>query len=119
MALIPSARIFCPTLAFSWQFMLQYDPTRSSHKGRMQMVAEMPLPTVVRSIAEAKAHFSAIVDEASGGKSFIICRAGRPLVTIMRYEQPKPIRRPGSLKGKIRIADDFDALPDGFEEAFG
>ena len=26
------------------------------------MVTEMPLPTVVRSIAEAKAHFSAIVD---------------------------------------------------------
>ena len=28
----------------------------------MLMVTEMPLPTVVRSIAEAKAHFSAIVD---------------------------------------------------------
>jgi len=83
------------------------------------MVADIPLPTMVRSIAEAKAHFSAIVDAASGGKSFIICRAGRPLVTIMRYEQPKPIRRPGSLKGKIRIADDFDTLPEGFEEAFG
>ena len=83
------------------------------------MAAEMPLPTMVRSIAEAKAHFSAIVDEASGGKSFIICRAGNPLVTIMRYEQPKPIRRPGSLMGKIRTADDFDALPDGFEGAFG
>ena len=83
------------------------------------MVAEMQIPTMVRSIAEAKAHFSAIVDEASGSKSFIICRAGRPLVTIMRYEQSKPIRRPGSLKGKIRIAKDFDALPDGFEEAFG
>ena len=83
------------------------------------MVADIPIPTMVRSIAEAKAHFSAIVDEASGGKSFIICRAGRPLVTIMQYVQPKPIRHPGSLKGKIRIADDFDALPDGFEEAFG
>ena len=83
------------------------------------MVADMPPPTMVRSIAEAKAHFSAIVDEASGGKSFIICRAGRPLVTVTQYVQPKPIRRPGSLKGKIRIADDFDALPEGFEEAFG
>jgi len=31
------------------------------------MVADMPMPTMVRSIAEAKAHFSAIVDEASGG----------------------------------------------------
>ena len=83
------------------------------------MVTDMAPPTMVRSITEAKAHFSAIVNAASGGKSFIICRAGRPLVTIMRYEQPKPIRRPGSLKGKIRIADDFDTLPEGFEEAFG
>ena len=83
------------------------------------MVADMPPPTMVRSIAEAKAHFSAIVDEASGGKSFIICRAGRPLVTITQYVQPKSIRRPGTLKGKIRMADDFDALPEGFEEAFG
>ena len=83
------------------------------------MIAEMPLPTMVRSIAEAKAHFSAIVDEASGGKSFVICRAGRPLVTVSQYVQPKRIRRPGSLKGKIRIAGDFDELPDGFEEAFG
>ncbi len=83
------------------------------------MVAEMQIPTMVRSIAEAKAHFSAIVDAASGGKSFIICRAGRPLVTITQYVQPKSIRRPGTLKGKIRIADDFDTLPDGFDEAFG
>ena len=83
------------------------------------MIADMPIPTMVRSIAEAKAHFSAIVDEASGGKSFVICRAGRPLVIVSQYVQPKSVRRPGSLKGKIRIAEDFDALPDGFAEAFG
>ena len=83
------------------------------------MVADMPIPTMVRSIAEAKAHFSAIVDEASGGKSFIICRAGRPLVIVSQYVQTAPKRRPGSLKGKLHIADDFDALPDGFAEAFG
>ena len=83
------------------------------------MVVNMPIPTMVQSIAEAKAHFSAIVDEASGGKSFVICRAGRPLVLVSQYVQPKPSRRPGSVKGKIRIADDFDALPEGFAEAFG
>ena len=83
------------------------------------MIADMPIPTMVRSIAEAKAHFSAIVDEASGGKSFVICRAGRPLVIVSQYVQPKAVRRPGTLKGKIRIAEDFDVLPDGFAEAFG
>ena len=83
------------------------------------MIADLPIPKMIRSIAEAKSHFSAIVDAASGGKSFVICRAGRPLVLVSQYVQPKPVRRPGSLKGKIRIADDFDALPEGFAEAFG
>jgi hypothetical protein len=27
--------------------------------------------------------------------------------------------RPGALKGKIKIADDFDVLPDDIAEAFG
>ena len=50
---------------------------------------------------------------------FVACRAGRPLVMITQYVSPEVVRRPGSLKGKIRIAGDFDALPEGFEEAFG
>ena len=74
---------------------------------------------MVNSISEVKAHLSAIVDETSGGMTFVICRAGCPLVTISRYMPSAPSRRPGSLKGKIRIADDFDVLPDGFAEAFG
>lgn len=83
------------------------------------MVANMPIPKMVNSIAEAKAHFSAIVDEASGGSTFVICRAGRPLVVVSPYIRNTPKRRPDTLKGKIRIADDFDAMPDGFQEAFG
>ena len=100
--------------------MVQYDPTWSGQKWRKKMVADKPIiPKMVNSISEAKAHFSAIVDEASGGMTFVICRAGRPLVTISQYTPSSPVRRPGSLKGKIRIADGFDALPDGFAEAFG
>lgn len=83
------------------------------------MVVDMSIPTMVRSIADAKAHFSAIVDAASEGKQFVICRAGRPLVMVTQYVQSTKRRQPGSLKGKIDIAEDFDALPDGFEEAFG
>ena len=83
------------------------------------MVVDMPIPTMIHSISEAKAHFSAIVDEASDGKTFVICRAGRPLVVVSQYVHRKPKRRPDSLKGKIWMSDDFDAMPDGFEEAFG
>ena len=70
------------------------------------MVADMPIPTMVRSIAEAKAHFSAIVDAASGGRAFVICRAGRPLVTITQYVRPKPVRRPAH-RHRLR----FEARP--------
>ena len=82
------------------------------------MFCDVQIPAMIESISEAKAHFSAIVDAASGGKVFVICRAGRPLVTVSQYVAPKPRRRPDSLKGKIRMADDFNALPDGFAEAF-
>ena len=75
-------------------------------------------PTMIHSISEAKAHFSAIVDDVSGGRTFVICRAGRPLVVLSQYTPPVHKRRPDSLKGKIRMADDFDALPEGFAEAF-
>lgn len=80
------------------------------------MNAEMP--TIIQSISEAKAHFSAIIDDASGWQTFVICRAGRPLAILSKYVPPAHRRRPDSLKGKIRMADDFDALPEGFEEAF-
>lgn len=82
------------------------------------MTSETMLPSMIHSIADAKAHFSAIVDQASGGKVFVICRAGRPLVTVSQYVAPTAKRRPDTLKGKIVMADDFDALPEGFAEAF-
>lgn len=82
------------------------------------MVCNIQLPTTINSIADAKAHFSALVDQASNGSVFVICRAGRPLVTLTRYVAPVAKRRPDSLKGKISISDDFDALPEGFAEAF-
>lgn len=82
------------------------------------MVCDVQIPAMIESISEAKAHFSAIVDAASDGRVFVICRAGRPLVTVSRYVAPKPRRRPDTLKGKIRMAEDFDSLPEGFAEAF-
>ena len=83
------------------------------------MIAEMPTPTLIRSISEAKAHFSAIVEEAVGGKMFVICRAGRPVVTVAQYVPETTKRRPDTLKGEIWMADDFNELPEGFAEAFG
>ena len=61
------------------------------------MTATLEMPKQINSISEAKAHFSAIVDEASEGQTFVICRAGRPLVVVSRYRVKAPKRRPNSL----------------------
>ena len=72
------------------------------------MVATTPqIPAYIHSISEAKAHFSSIVEQASGGMEFVICRAGRPLVKVVRYEQPRPCRRLGGIRGKGWVKPSF------------
>lgn len=61
---------------------------------------------------EAKTHFSKLVDSVMKGNEVVIAMAGRPVAKLTPIEK-KPKRRPGALKGKIRIAKDFDApLPE-------
>jgi hypothetical protein len=38
---------------------------------------------------------------------------------LVRYERRQEDRRPGVLKGKIKIAKDFDELPEDIARAFG
>ena len=73
----------------------------------------------VTNISEAKAQFSALIERVLAGEEVIIGKAGRPVAKLIRYDRREQRRRPGSLKGKIRIADDFDVLPDDIAEAFG
>lgn len=61
------------------------------------------------NIYEAKTRLSQLVDKAAGGEDVIVCRNGKPLVRITRLEPRKLPIRFGLMKGKIRIAKDFDA----------
>lgn len=72
------------------------------------------------NIYEAKTRLSQLVDKAASGEDVIVSRNGKPLARITRLTSAKRTVRFGLLKGKVRIADDFDApLPDdvlaGFE----
>ena len=53
------------------------------------------------------------------GQEIIIGKAGKPVAKLVRYERSEKPRRAGALRGKIRIADDFDKLPSDIAEAFG
>jgi prevent-host-death family protein len=74
---------------------------------------------LVTNISEAKAQLSALIEKVLAGEEVIIGKAGRPVAKLIRYDRREQPRRPGALKGKIRIADDFDVLPDDIAEAFG
>ena len=62
------------------------------------------------NIHEAKTHLSRLVDKASKGEEIVIAKAGKPKAKLVPLTQPGGgKRKPGRLKGKIWIADDFDA----------
>jgi prevent-host-death family protein len=61
------------------------------------------------NIHDAKTNFSRLVDAAAGGEEIIIAKAGIPTARLVPMQQKKIKRVFGSLKGKIRIAEDFDA----------
>ena len=72
------------------------------------------------NIYDAKTRLSQLVDKAAAGEDVVVSRNGKPLARITRLESPKRQIRFGLLKGKVRVAPDFDApLPDeviaGFE----
>ena len=61
---------------------------------------------------EAKTQLSRLVERAVDGESFIIAKAGRPLVKVMRIDTPAVhiVKRLGFLKNQITIPDDFDRM---------
>ena len=64
------------------------------------------------NLHEAKTHLSRLVARAAGGESFIIAKAGKPLVKVIPLE-PKDAAIPnrlGFLQGEFQVPADFDKL---------
>ncbi|MBC2717496.1 MAG: type II toxin-antitoxin system prevent-host-death family antitoxin [Desulfobacteraceae bacterium] len=72
----------------------------------------------IANISEAKAQLSALIEKVMAGEEVIIGKAGKPVARLVKYENNRKARRPGALNGKIKIADDFDELPDDLAKAF-
>jgi prevent-host-death family protein len=71
------------------------------------------------NIHEAKTQFSKLIEAVANGQEVIIAKAGKPAARLVALSLAAPARKPGSLKGQITIADDFDApLPDDVLAAF-
>lgn len=61
-----------------------------------------------------------LVKRAATGEEIIFESNGKPVAKLipLKPETPKKSRQGGQWKGKVKIAPDFDELPDSFMAAF-
>ena len=60
------------------------------------------------NIHEAKTHLSRLIDEVAAGAEIIIAKAGKPMARLSPISAPPRKKHLGRLKGKIKVADDFN-----------
>jgi len=66
-------------------------------------------------VHEAKTHLSKLLARAVAGEEIVITRSGEPLVKLVPVQRK---RKPnfGFAKGTFTVPDDFDEIPEGFED---
>jgi len=77
------------------------------------------MSTATVNIHEAKTHLSRLLARVSLGEEITIAKAGKPIARLVPIQQKLKERVPGTAKGKIWMAPDFDApLPDEILDEF-
>ncbi len=74
------------------------------------------------NIHQAKTQLSKLIEQASKGESFIIAKAGKPVVRVTALSAPTgaQVRRLGFMAGQISVPDDFDRMgQEEIERIFG
>ena len=64
------------------------------------------------NIHDAKTHLSRLVDQAAQGESFIIAKAGKPMVKVVPLESQDAgtSNRIGFMAGEFSVPEDFDRM---------
>jgi len=72
-------------------------------------------------IGEAKTQLSKLVHRAEEGEEIVLSRGRRPVVRLVAIatEQTAPRRKPGRMRGRVRVPGDFDEWPADIERALG
>ncbi|MHB2021020.1 MAG: type II toxin-antitoxin system Phd/YefM family antitoxin [Candidatus Xenobia bacterium] len=64
------------------------------------------------NVHDAKTHLSRLLEQVCTGKEIVIARAGKPVARLVPFKAARPVRKPGSMKGRLKVPDDFnEALP--------
>ena len=59
------------------------------------------------TIHQAATKLYELIDAVMHGEEIIITKASKPVAKLVPVNASKPKRKPGALKGKIKIAKDF------------
>jgi len=64
------------------------------------------------NIHDAKTHLSRLIEKAAKGESFLIAKAGKPMVKVIALDSPEPsqVKRFGFMAGQIKAPDDFNTM---------
>lgn len=110
----------------SWRVELTRDAGRREHsasillRGRIRLSESTSIRDLLMervNVHEAKTHLSRLLARVAAGEEVIIAKRGRPVARLVPYDRSP--RKPGRLKGKVRIGPDFDApLPEGLSATF-
>jgi antitoxin (DNA-binding transcriptional repressor) of toxin-antitoxin stability system len=57
-----------------------------------------------------------LVDEASRSGELVLTHEGEAVAKIIPLRRARAPRRPGSARGMVHMADDFDATPEDFRD---
>ena len=66
------------------------------------------MKTAKINIHQAKTHLSRLLEDVASGNEILIAKGGRPMARLVPLGRDDTPRRAGLLKGKMRIADDFE-----------
>ena len=71
------------------------------------------------NISDAKSSLSSLIAKVEKGQKIIIGKAGKPVAMLVPYRaDTSPRKLGGTWRGKVKMAADFDALPNELAEAF-
>ncbi len=72
-------------------------------------------------IGEAKTQLSKLVHMAEEGEEVVLRRGRRPVVRLVPIALAKtgPKRKPGRMRGRVVVHDDFDEWPEDIARALG
>jgi prevent-host-death family protein len=85
--------------------------TMSGFRGSRERLCALTIST----IHEAKAQLSRLVERAARGESFVISKAGKPMVKVIAVDAPEASQRKrfGFMAGQVKVPADFNTMGTG------